>query len=532
MPRHCRLLAVIALFSTGTQAADYDVVLRQGRIADGMGKPAYVGDVALRGGIIAAIGTVPGTGRVELDVAGKVVAPGFIDVHTHAEDVAERRLAENFLRMGVTTIVTGNCGSSKPDVPALFAALEQQPASINVATLIGHNTVRAQAMGGRHARPPTGAELDRMRELIASAMQAGAVGLSTGLIYLPGTFARTDELVALAAVAAAHGGIYVSHMRYENTRIFEALDELTRIAREARLPAHVSHLKLSGPSAWSRAADVLAYLDRARAAGLTLTHDQYVYTASSTGISTLIPASAREGARNTFLEILRDPQRKAELVTAMKTSLRNAGRTDYAYAVIASFSRDPRLNGKTIPEAAALVRGADTLDDQIEMILEIESRGGAQGVYHGMHEPDLRTFLAHPLTMFASDAGIRRFGEGVPHPRGYGNNARVLGRYVRDLRLLTLEEAVRRMTSLPARTFQLGARGTLEPGAAADVVVFDPDTVSDPAAYDNPHQYAVGFSDVFVNGVAVIRAGALTGANPGRPVRRVSSPAVTPPAGG
>ena len=512
---------VVAGCTTSPPAPAYDLVIRHGRLIDGTGAPAVAGDLAIRDGRIVAMGQLPAgsTARTEIDAAGRVVAPGFIDVHTHSEDVTDLPVAENFIRMGVTTIVTGNCGGSKLNVAEFFSAITRTTVALNVATLIGHNTVRGQVMGGSFARPPTPAELDQMRALVEQAMQDGAVGLSTGLIYLPGTFAKTDEIVALAKVAAAHGGIYASHMRQENSRILEALDELTTVAREAHIPAEVSHLKLSGPNAWGRADEIIAYLDQARAAGLQITHDQYAYTASSTGISQLIDAEFREGGAQRYKERLADPATKARMVAEMKDSIAKGKRGDYTYAVVANFKPDRRLNGKTIPQAAKILRGDDTLDDQIETILAIEARGGAQGVFHGMSEPDLKKFLAQPFTMVASDSGVRKFGDAVPHPRGYGNNARVLGRYVREQHVITLEEAVRKMTSLPAQTFKLRDRGALRPGAIADVVIFDPATVSDPSTYDDPHHYAVGFSDVIVNGVPVIRAAALTGARPGTPVR-------------
>ncbi len=513
------LAAFFAASVSFVTAQDYDLIIRGARLVDGTGRPAYVGDVAVRADRIVALGSLTGTARTEIDARGRVVTPGFIDVHTHSEDITDLPVAENFLRMGVTTIITGNCGGSKLNVAEFFANIVRTQVAINVATLIGHNTVRGQVMGGSFARPPTADELAKMCALVEQAMKDGAVGLSTGLIYLPGTFAKTDEIVALAKVASAHGGVYASHMRYENTRIIEALDELTTIAREAKIPAEVSHLKLSGPSAWGRADEVSAYLDRARTEGLAITHDQYAYTASSTGISQLIDAEFREGGAKRYKERLADPATKAKMVAEMKDSIAKGQRGDYTYAVVANFKADKRYNGKTIPQAAKLFRGADTLDDQIETILDIESRGGAQGVFHGMSEPDLKKFLALPHTMIASDAGVRRFGDAVPHPRGYGNNARVLGRYVREFHTITLEEAVRKMTSLPARTFKLRDRGELRVGAIADLVVFDPEKVSDPSTYDDPHHYAVGFSDVIVNGVPVIRGEKLGEARPGRPVK-------------
>jgi N-acyl-D-amino-acid deacylase len=514
-----RCLSVALLAGVFVHAQDFDLVIRHGRVIDGSGRPAVAADVALRGDRVVAVGEVAGRGRTEIDAHGQIVAPGFIDVHTHSEDILERPLAENFLRMGVTTLVAGNCGSSKLHIGEFFAAITKLGVGPNVASLIGQGTVRGQVMGGSFMRPATPEELDRMRALVAQAMDDGAVGLSTGLIYLPGTFTKTEEIIELAKVAAVHGGIYTSHMRHENSQIFDALAELIRIAREAHIRAEVSHLKLSGPKAWGRTAEVIELLDRARAEGLEITHDQYVYTASSTGIATLVPSSAREGGTKAFAARLADPARRAKLVAEMKADLKSSQRGDYRYAVIASYQRDRRLNGKNVAQAAQLVRGSDSLDDQIELVLDIVAHGGAQGVFHGMNEQDLQKFLVLPQTMIASDSGVRAFGEGVPHPRGYGNNARVLARYVRELHLLTLEEAVRKMTSLPAQAFRLKNRGELEPGAVADVVIFDPDKVADAATFDAPHAYALGFSHVIVNGVPVIRDGAVTDARPGRPVR-------------
>ena len=514
-------IILVAFGATCARAQDFDLIIRHAKILDGTGASAIAGDVGVRGDRIVAVGILPAGAKAttEIDAAGHYVAPGFIDVHTHSEDITDLPVAENFLRMGVTTIVTGNCGGSKLDVGEFFRDIEKTKVAVNVATLIGQNTVRGQVMGGSFNRPPTAKELDQMRALVEQAMKDGAVGLSTGLIYLPGTFSKTDEIVALAKVAAAHGGIYASHMRHEDTRIESALDEITTVARDAHIPVEVSHIKLSGPNAWGRADAINAYLARARASGLTITEDQYVYTASSTGISQLIEAKFREGGAKRYKERLADPAIKAEMVADMKNAIKTGNRGDYTYAVVASFRPDKRINGKTIPQAAKLLRGSDSLDDQIETILDIEARGGASGVFHGMSEADLQKFLVQPLTMIASDAGPRKFNDAVPHPRGYGNNARVLGRYVRELKLLPVEDAVRKMTSLPAQSFHLKQRGELKPGYVADLVIFDLAAVNDPSSYDDPHHYATGFSDIIVNGVPVIRAEKLTGVRPGTPVK-------------
>ena len=515
------LSAISLLGLCGTVfAEDFDVLVENAAIADGTGKPLFDGSIGIREGRIAAVGNAAGSAKIRIDAKGQVVAPGFIDVHTHSEDICEIPVAENFLRMGVTTIITGNCGSSNTNVGEFFSHVEKTRTAVNVATLIGHNSVRRRGMGGNFKRPPTELELNQMKEQVDRAMRDGAVGLSTGLIYVPGTFSGTDEIVELAKVAASYDGIYVSHMRSENTKIFDAIEEFLRIAREAKIRSQVSHIKLSAPTAWGKAGDVLGVLDSARAEGLAITHDNYAYTASSTGIAQLIPDSMREGTREDFAARVADPVKKERILKLMADAREKAGRTDYQYAVIAQFKGDPRLNGKSIPEAARLLRGADSIADQVETILELEIRGGASAVYHNMNAEDQKTFLRHPLTMVASDGSPRVFGEAVPHPRSYGNNARVLGRLVREEKVMSVPEAVRRMTSLPAVTFDIKDRGELRVGAWADVVVFDPEKVRDPSTMDDPHHYAEGFSAVIVNGVPVILEGALTSERSGMPVRK------------
>lgn len=499
------------------QAGDYDLVLRHGRVIDGTGNPAYFADVAIRDGRIAALGRVAGTAREDLDATGLIIAPGFIDAHTHAENLESNPRAENFARMGVTTVIAGNCGDSELPVGPFLRRLEATNISINAATLIGHGTVREKAMGGSFDRPPTDAELERMKDLVDQGMREGALGLSTGLIYRPGVYARTEEIIELAKVAAAGDGIYTSHMRDEGAEIDSALRELFEIAREAHIRAQVSHLKLAGNANWGRAAAVLAMIEEARARGLDITQDQYVYTASSTGLSQLIPEHARADGR--LRECLADPDQKTRLMAEMNEMLGRNQRTNYAYAVIAEYKPEPGLNGLSVVEAAVKRRGTASLENQMELIFELETHGGASAVFHGISAADLEAFLRHPNTMTASDSGVRDYQIGMPHPRGYGNNARLLARYVRELKVLRLEDAVRRMTSLPASVFRLQDRGCLRPGAWADVVVFDPARVQDHATFREPHQYATGFAWVLVNGVAVVKNDAHTGARPGRALR-------------
>lgn len=496
-----------------------DLVIRHGRVVDGTGAPAFHADVAIKNGRFVAVGNLGGLQAPEVDASGLVVAPGFIDVHTHVEDILEQPEAEHFLRMGITTLITGNCGSSAPDIAAFFQAVEAKKIAPNLASLIGHGGVREKAMGGSFNRPPTAAELSLMKHAVAQGMKDGALGLSTGLIYLPGTFAKTAELVELARVVKASDGIYASHLRDEGPEIRPALAEVFQVARETGIRAEISHLKLRGQSAWGQAAEILQALDTARAEGLDITQDQYVYTAASTSIESLIMDEARTGGPEPFKAWLSRPADKARVVADMKQRLQRSGREDYRYAVIADFPADRSLNGLNLAEAALKLRNSSCLDAQIDCIFDIYLRGGATGVFHGLHEADVRAFLAHPNTMAGSDSGLHRFQVGVPHPRGYGNHARVLGHYVRELKLLRLEEAVRKMTSLPAGVFRLAGRGQIREGFLADAVVFDPATIQDRATFEQPHQYATGIAQVLVNGVLVIKNGQPTGARPGQVLR-------------
>jgi len=501
-------------------AAEFDWLIRNGQIADGTGNPVYHADVGIKDGRIVALGKeLKGEAKHILEAKGLVVAPGFIDVHTHAEGIEKQPLAENFVRMGVTSLVLGNCGSSRIDIGKYFKELEDVLVSPNVATLIGHGTVRGQVMGGSFRRPPNATEMAKMKELVTKGMEDGAVGLSTGLIYLPGTFAETDELVELTKAIAPFDGIYASHMRSESGGIYKALDELFRIAREAGVRAEVSHIKLAGKSAWGQTDRVLAAIEAARAGGLDITQDQYMYPASSTGLSSRVPEWAREGNDAKFRERLAKPELKAKMVEEIRDSVVKSGNEDLAYVFIADYPKNKKLNGLNLAQAAEKMRGNASLDAQIDLLLEITANGGASGVFHSISEDDLRKYLQHPNTMIASDSGVRVFGEGVPHPRGYGNCARALSEYVREQKILRLEDAVRRMTSLPATTFRLKDRGLLREGMWADVVVFDLAKVKDNATFTEPHQYATGFRLVLVNGEAVVENDHHTQARPGKMLR-------------
>ena len=517
--RICQLLACCLI---GVAQAAPDLVLQNGLIFDGTGRAPYKGDVAIGKGRIIAVGDLPmvGVPAKVIDVSGLAIAPGFIDVHTHAENITHHPKAENFLRMGVTTLVLGNCGSSKLKLGEFFNKLEQSGFSPNIASLIGHGTVRKQIMGGSFRRPPSADELADMQRLVDQAMRAGALGMSTGLIYLPGVFAKTDELVALSKTVSSYGGLYVSHMRSEGTNIFKAVDEVFTIATRAKLSVHISHLKLAGRPMWGKHRELLARLDRARADGIWLTHDQYAYTASSTSLRQLLPDDMVVGGSVEFSKRMSDPKTHEKTISWMKGRIRARQREDYSYAVIALHKKDPRYNGLNVVQAAKLRYGLDTLDHQIALIIEIEINGGASAVFHGMHEDDARAFLKHPHTMFASDSSVRAYKRGVPHPRGYGNTARFLAHYVRDQKQLRMEEAVRKLTSLPANTFRLKGRGVIRVGFAADLVVFDPKKIQDNATFKEPHAYATGFRLVIVNGQVVVEGDRHNGAGPGRIICR------------
>ncbi|MDB6028838.1 MAG: N-acyl-D-aspartate/D-glutamate deacylase [Verrucomicrobiales bacterium] len=513
-------LALVSLgFVISSSAKDFDLILRNGKIVDGTGKPAFIGDVAIKKGRIASIGNVSGTTKKEIDLDGLVIAPGFIDVHTHADELDDQPGGTNFVRMGVTTIVVGNCGGSNLRVGDFFKRVEKKKISPNVATLLGHGTVRGQAMGGTFNRPPTEQELSKMKLLVKQAMKDGAVGLSTGLIYTPGVFARTEEIIELAKVVSAYGGIYATHQRSESEGIVESLNEIFRIAREANIRAEVSHIKLSGPANWGKAKKILDVIEAARAEGLQITQDQYSYTASSTSLGQLVPDEFKDGGKAKLNERIENPTEKSKMAAEMKLTLQRRQNPDYSYAVIAFYKHDTSLNGLSVVDAAKKLYHNTSLDSQIETILEIERNGGASAVFHGMNEQDLQTFMQHTNTMIACDSGLRTLDVGVPHPRGYGNNARVLQRYVKETKVLTLEDAIRKMSSLPAHTFELSKRGEIRPGNWADLVVFDLEKVKENSTYNDPHHYSSGFNYVFVNGVAVVKDDEHTGKRPGKALR-------------
>jgi N-acyl-D-amino-acid deacylase len=496
-----------------------DLLIVNARIVDGAGNGWYRANLAVADGKVLAIGrdlTMPATRTI--DAADRIVAPGFIDVHTHIEfGIFERPGADNFVHDGVTTVVTGNCGGSADNLGEFFSRVDTMRTSINVASLVGHNTVRRQVLG-LAKREPDGAEMARMEALVAEGMRAGAVGFSTGLIYLPGIFAKTEEIASLARVAGKMGGLYATHMRNEGLRVTEAIDEALEIGRRAHLPVQISHFKVSGNANWGRSKETLAMVERARGAGQDVTIDQYPYTASSTSLSSLLPDDDLEGGFEATKKRLADPATRARIAGEMLANARKLKRPGFAYAVIANHAADRTLNGRNIAEVNVARGRAATMENEVETILDLYLAGGAQMVFHGMDEDDVRFFMKYPFSMIASDGGVQS-GRGMPHPRSYGTNARVLGKYVREEKVIALEEAVRRMTSLPAQKFQLKDRGLLREGFAADIVIFDETTVADRATFTDPHQFSAGIETVIVNGEVVIDGGKHTGVRSGKALR-------------
>ncbi|HKQ06998.1 MAG TPA: D-aminoacylase [Blastocatellia bacterium] len=496
---------------------EFDIAIINGRIVDGTGNPWFYGSVAIKGDRIVKVGAVDArrAARV-IDAKGMVVAPGFIDVHTHVEgNLAEVPTADNFIYMGVTSLVTGNCGASSLQVGDFLSKLEAKGISVNIATLIGHGSLRREVMK-EEARDPSADELDRMRAIVDRAMRDGAVGMSTGLIYVPGTYAKTAEVADLARVVARYGGVYATHMRDEGNQVTDSIKEALTIGEQAGLPVEISHFKVSSKKRWGDSRVTCQMVADARARGQQVTVDQYVYTASSTSLNTLLPTWALEGGRDKAKARLDDPATRAKIKAEMIQSLGKNGFKDFSYAVVAGYQPEPAYEGKNISEITRLARGKSGAEEEAEQIIAMYLAGSAGMIFHKMSEPDVERIVAQPYTMIASDSGVIRMNSGVPHPRGYGNNARVIATYVREKKLIGLEDAVRKMTSLPAATFRLWDRGLLRPGMAADLVIFDESKVTDRASFDKPHQYAEGFAVVLVNGRVVIDGGKHTGATPGR----------------
>jgi dihydroorotase/N-acyl-D-amino-acid deacylase len=459
---------------------------------------------------------LPAKAGVSIDARGLAVAPGFLDTHSHSRrNIFREPSAENLVRQGITTVVEGPDGSSPIPLKPFLEKLAATPLGINFGMLMGQGSIREKVIGLKD-RKATAEEIETMRSLARQAMLDGAFGISTGLFYLPGTFTPTEEIIALATVVGELGGIHQSHMRDEAAGILDSVRECIRIGEEGGLPTQLTHHKIIGRGNWGRSAETIRLVEAARARGVDATIDQYPYTASSTGTGALFPQWALESGRKALVERLAAPgQRekiKAEIVRRIQE---DRGGGDPKNVSMASCDFDHSLDGKNLAEITAARGVAVTLENAAETAIEIQTKGGCSAVYHAISEEDVERILRSRFTMVASDGGVLVMGEGVPHPRNNGTFPRVLGRYVRERGVLTLEEALRKMTSFPAQRFRIANRGLLRPGMKADVVVFDPRTIADKADFANPHQYAVGVQHVLVNGKFVLRDGNMSGARPG-----------------
>ncbi len=517
-PGWLTLLLSLTLAPSAAQQQPYDVLIVGGRLLDGSGNPWIGADVGIRGGRIAAVGRLAGSPAAQtLDAAGLYVAPGFIDVHSHAGpglESAELSHARPLLAQGVTTVFVNPDGGGPVDLEAQRERLLEHGLGVNAALLAPHGSIRRQVVG-MEKRAPSGEELARMRQLVEQAMQAGAFGLSSGLFYAPGNFAETDELVELARVAAAHRGVYTSHIRDEadyGAGVVAAVQEVIEISRRAGLPGVVTHIKALGPNVWGASAQIVQRIERAREEGVEVFADQYPYPASATGLSAaLVPRWAEEGGRQAMLERLADPGERLLQEMAENLARRGgAGRIGIRF-----FEPDRSLEGLTLEEVARQ-RGQEPLRTALMLIRE----GSVGIVSYNMNEEDVRRLMAQPWVMTSSDGGLVPLGRGVPHPRNYGTFPRKIRLYVREQGTVDLAHAIRSMTSLPAAVFGLDGRGWLRPGAVADVVVFDLERFRDRATFTQPHQLSEGVVHLLLNGRIAVRDGEFTGELAGRVLRR------------
>lgn len=521
--------AAALLASAAQPRPPYDLLVAGGTVVDGTGAPRVRADVAVRGDRIVRVdpaGIPRDSAARVIDARGLVVAPGFVDVHAHvATAIADYPLAENFVRQGVTTILATLHAQDQPwPLGAYAGALRSAP---NVGFFAGHNWIRTRVLGLAD-RAPTAAELAHMTALVDSSMAEGALGLSTGLEYVPAAYSAPEEVVALARAAARGGGIFVTHMRDEGPGVLRSVHETLRVAREAGIPAQISHHKVSGARQFGWSARTLAAVDSARAAGLDVTLDVYPYTAFSTVSDVLLPAWALAGGAEAFARRAADPATRARIEREAERIFPEQAGAGPASVQFREVPAAPAFAGRTLADYVRSLGRAPTVANGVRAVVDLQRRGGFVAIYHAMDEADVERILRHPWAMVDSDGDLVGLGVGWPHPRSYGAFPRVLARYVRERRVLTLEQAVRKMTELPARRVGQADRGVVRAGAFADLVAFDPERVRDVATYTDPHHFAVGVVHVVVNGVPVLERGAMTGRTPGRALRGPGRPAAPP----
>lgn len=502
----------------------YDFLLRGGTMVDGTGAPGVARDVAIRGERIVAVseGIDPALADTVVDVRGLIVAPGFIDNHAHVgPTVPSFPFEENFIRQGITTIVASLHSTDQPwPLAPYLARLKMAP---NVGFFAGHTWIRRKVMGLDN-RAPTPAELESMKAIVDQSMREGALGLSTGLEYVPAAYATTEEVIELAKVAARHGGIYMSHLRNEDVDILKSIDELIRIAREAKIPVQVNHHKVAGAAQFGMSVKTLALVDQARAAGLDVKIDVYPYTAFSTYSDVMFPAWSLAGGPAEFAKRVADPLTRARIEKEMVTIFPQQAGDGPKSIQFRTLVRHPDYSGRTLADFLTDRHQPATIAAAIQALIELQIEGSFDAIFHSMDEADVIRFMRYPGSMFETDGDPIGFGQGFPHPRSYGAFPRVLARYVRELKVLTLEDAIRKMTSLAADQINQPERGRIHEGAFADIVVFDDARIQDLSTFTDPHRFSAGLSHVFVNGRPIIRQGALTGETPGQVLRGPARP--------
>ncbi len=497
----------------------HDILIINGTLYDGTGaEPLENIDIAIDGDKIVAIGDLEDEHMAMkvYDAEGLAISPGFIDVHAHLNPILEMPDAESHVRQGVTLALGGPDGSCPWPLEDHFDTLETLGLGMNVAYLAGHNTIRGEVMG-LEDRAPTDEELEQMKSLVREAMEAGAFGLSTGLKYLPGAFSEVEEVIELSRITSQMGGIYTSHLREEGLGLIPAVKEAILISREADIPVVLTHHKAIGQRMWGKSKETLALVDSARNVGLDIMTDQYPYIASYTGISVLIPAWARAGGQKAFMQRIDDPVLRDSIKAGIVFNILNdRGGGDLNRIQFAKVDWDQNLEGKTLKFFVEQQGLEPTPENGAEMVIKAQSNGGASAVYFAMDEGDVERIMKHPMNMIASDGRLSRLGVGHPHPRWYGTFPRVLGYYVREKGVLTLTDAIRKMTGLPASRLGLTDRGQIELGYFADIVVFDPETIIDKATFEDPHQYPEGIRLVFVNGQLTVTGADFTETRAGR----------------
>ncbi len=512
-------LILISSLNCGRAAQGYDLVIKGGTLIDGSGSAGFVGDIGIRGDRIVKIGRINGSpARTTIKAQGLIVSPGFIDVHTHCDRaIADVPTVDNYVLQGVTTVIGGNCGGHPFPVSQLFARIDGQGIVPNFGTLIGHNTIRREVMD-MAMESPSAQQMERMKELLRQEMLAGGMGLSTGLAYLPGTYSDTAELVELASVLTSFGGIYATHLRDQGEGITESIEEALRIGGENGIPVQISHIKLSDDKVWGEIERITIPVENARASGMEVYLDQYPYVATSSGFTSSFPAWAFEGGREQFLARLEDPSDFSRIKDVIIQRRLNSSRgiDKLAAICLASYAHEPGYQGKNLREILTELGKEPTVDNAAFLIIDIQKNGGAQGVFFQMDEADVESLMKLEYNMHASDGGIQIPGQGVPHPRNYGTFPRIFALYVKERGVLKLDEAVRKMTSLPAAAFRIQKRGRLEEGYFADVTIFDFQRFGDQATFSQPHQYSQGLEYVIVNGEIVVEHERLTGRLPGR----------------